>query len=448
MLDGDPPSFSHGRAVRTPEEAREVVAEMQALGFDYLKIYSGLDRATFLALADEARRRGVPIAGHVPDAVPPIEAAEAGMRSFEHLWNVLDACIPGAWTLRDSLRTLHRAGGPETAIEAIREAQYRLWIGGFDAACADTLAARLARAGTWQVPTRVVNRSYAFMDSTWTADPRRRWVPPAIQAEWATLRAQILARSSPLSIRASHAGYRQEADLLRRMVAAGVGILAGTDAGDEPFVYPGTSLHDELALLVEVGLTPLQALQATTINPADERDRARQSEAFLLGLFERSDPYQASGAAPTVREVLDRGTAALQSGEAMAPETRARLYSAVGQAFYGIGENERAVALIDSAYVLHRALHGATSPEAMAVANQLANVLRTAGHYEAAADLYRTILDVRRVTTGEASPEVARSLNGLALVLVMRGRSSEAERLLLDALAIDRRASRPTSRRR
>jgi imidazolonepropionase-like amidohydrolase len=43
-------------------------------------------------------------------------------------------------------------------------------------------------------------------------------------------------------------------------------ILAGTDNGN-PFCFPGFSLHDELALLVESGLTPLQALQSATINP-------------------------------------------------------------------------------------------------------------------------------------------------------------------------------------
>lgn len=56
--------------------------------------------------------------------------------------------------------------------------------------------------------------------------------------------------------------------MLLRMVAAGVGVLAGSDASDEPFVYAGASLHDELALLVEAGLTQLQALQAATLNPA------------------------------------------------------------------------------------------------------------------------------------------------------------------------------------
>ncbi len=268
MLDGDPPSYSHGLAVRTPEEARAVVAQMHALRFDYLKVYNGLSREAFFALADEARRVGIPIAGEVPDAIAPVEAAEAGMRSFEHLWNLFEACVPGATVLRDSLSRLDRADAPDEQRRAVREAQYRGWLGGMQAACRDALVADLAAAGVWQVPTLVVNRSYSFMDSTWTADPRRRWVPARVLAEWDALREEVLAEYGPTGVAAWRARYRHEADLLRRMAAAGVGVLAGSDASDEPFVYAGASLHDELALLVAAGLTPLQALQAATLNPA------------------------------------------------------------------------------------------------------------------------------------------------------------------------------------
>ena len=50
------------------------------------------------------------------------------------------------------------------------------------------------------------------------------------------------------------------------MQRANVQILAGTDILN-PYVFPGFSLHDELALLVEAGLTPMQALRTATSNP-------------------------------------------------------------------------------------------------------------------------------------------------------------------------------------
>ena len=51
------------------------------------------------------------------------------------------------------------------------------------------------------------------------------------------------------------------------MHRAGVKFLAGTDAGN-PYIYPGFSLHEELALFVEAGFTPMEALQTATRNPA------------------------------------------------------------------------------------------------------------------------------------------------------------------------------------
>lgn len=55
--------------------------------------------------------------------------------------------------------------------------------------------------------------------------------------------------------------------LVRRAKESGVSILAGTDTGD-PGTTPGVTLHEELALLVSAGLTPMEALRAATAEPA------------------------------------------------------------------------------------------------------------------------------------------------------------------------------------
>lgn len=66
---------------------------------------------------------------------------------------------------------------------------------------------------------------------------------------------------------------------------AGVSIVAGTDANDAPGVPAsvphGRSLHDELDLLVDSGLTPLEALRSATSAAADgfalgDRGRLRE----------------------------------------------------------------------------------------------------------------------------------------------------------------------------
>ena len=52
--------------------------------------------------------------------------------------------------------------------------------------------------------------------------------------------------------------------------------MAGTDASDLPYIFAGSSLHDELSMYVEAGLTPPEALRTATINPARFLDRTEE----------------------------------------------------------------------------------------------------------------------------------------------------------------------------
>jgi imidazolonepropionase-like amidohydrolase len=89
---------------------------------------------------------------------------------------------------------------------------------------------------------------------------------------WRPERNQFLAGVPPSEvpgyIQRMEATHRAQLDLVRRMHAAGVGFLAGTDVSNWNFTVPGASLHEELVQFVEAGLTPLEALQTATINPA------------------------------------------------------------------------------------------------------------------------------------------------------------------------------------
>ncbi|HYV62831.1 MAG TPA: hypothetical protein VE958_09160, partial [Bryobacteraceae bacterium] len=79
-------------AVGTTEQARLAVDSLAAGGADFLKVYNSLPRDAYFAIAQESRRLGIPFAGHVPEAVSPAEASDAGQRSQEHLINILLAC--------------------------------------------------------------------------------------------------------------------------------------------------------------------------------------------------------------------------------------------------------------------------------------------------------------------------------------------------------------------
>ncbi|HEX8363191.1 MAG TPA: amidohydrolase family protein [Longimicrobium sp.] len=265
MLDGVPTSWVHGYGVPDSARARAAVDTMKRLGFDALKVYDRLPRDAYLAIAAEAKRRGIPFAGHVPAAVTAIEASDAGQRSIEHVTNALHlACTPGGATLLDTFLKARGSLGPDADSTRAALGRLRSAVGAGPAedACRPTFA-RMVANGTWLTPTLAVTHGQVPPDSL-AADPRLRFVPPALAARWRSGHAS----ASPDDVQF---GRRMEANAWRLVGLArraGVGILAGTDASDEAYVFAGSGVHDELALLVRAGLSPLEALRAATLNPA------------------------------------------------------------------------------------------------------------------------------------------------------------------------------------
>jgi imidazolonepropionase-like amidohydrolase len=92
------------------------------------------------------------------------------------------------------------------------------------------------------------------------ADPRVREVPAAIRATWPKAEEEINHASQPETMKTAQR-------IVKQMRDCGVTILAGTDTGD-PWTIPGVSLYEELRLLVEAGLTPMEALRSATALPA------------------------------------------------------------------------------------------------------------------------------------------------------------------------------------
>ena len=262
MLDGNPPSWRHGYGVADSAAAVAAVDTMVALGFDFLKVYNRLSRDAYFAIARRARERGIPFAGHVPDAITLVEASDAGQRSIEHLHDeMFIACLPGGQPLFDAFLAARTSGASEDSARAIFRRLTEIALNGPDAGVCRPLFERFVANGTWLTPTLAVHRGQHPPDAL-VADPRLRFVPPALAQRWkegldAGEDAEVERRIN-----------QQMARMVGMAQAAGVGILAGTDASDEPYVFAGSGLHDELALLVDAGLTPLQALRAGTVNPA------------------------------------------------------------------------------------------------------------------------------------------------------------------------------------
>ena len=194
---------------------------------DFLAIEKGIPREAYFAIARESKRLGVAMAGVVPHSISIIEASDSGQRSIEREDDLVRAC-------------------------PLRSAS----------ACTNVIAA-LARNRTWVTPTLVSYQPFAHaFDSASTHPELAHYVPGLVKGGWAR-NATAMPKSDSMVVR----GYFSF-DLSRQLKSAGVKLLSGTDM-PQTFMYPGFSLHDELGLLVQSGLTPLEALQTATINPAE-----------------------------------------------------------------------------------------------------------------------------------------------------------------------------------
>src|SRR5262249_9790080 len=95
---------------------------------------------------------------------------------------------------------------------------------------------------------------------------------------------------------------------VKKLAAAGVPMLTGTDAGN-PAVFHGYSVHRELRLLVEAGLSPWGALAASTTSAGRFLKRhwgmKVGDEATLLVLD--GSPIDDIANTEKIREVIQRG---------------------------------------------------------------------------------------------------------------------------------------------
>jgi hypothetical protein len=151
------------------------------------------------------------------------------------------------------------------------------WIGDepdiYSDAKAAELFARFKKNGTWQCPTLAALRVAQRADPNIMNDPRLKYVSPWLQMMMHPKNDPRYKDWTALELEWAKLIYQLDSGLIRKMKDAGVEFLAGTDSILD-FCFPGFSLHDELALLVEAGLTPMEALQAATCNPAKFLDMA------------------------------------------------------------------------------------------------------------------------------------------------------------------------------
>jgi len=276
----------------TPERGIEAVRHQKERGADFIKI-GMVSKPVLYAVLPEARRLGLPVAGHVPQGVDIVDAARRGMHAIEHLGPggaALVACstrqaelrreldaipvmkgppftIPYSDKLADAL--LHRLIiNPAAATTPADTRRRAIMIASFDEARCRRMARALRDAGNWQVPTLIRRKTTEQADRPeFARDPALRYLPPATLQLWKDVTAEFVEKV-PADARAL---MRREYDLDLRLVKLfdeeGVPMLTGSDESGA-WAVAGFSLHAEFDELAKAGLAPLRILRMTTSDAA------------------------------------------------------------------------------------------------------------------------------------------------------------------------------------
>ena len=306
IIDGAPQVNSFGLSAEDETSGRLLAREMHRYGFDFLKVYDRLTPGAYRGLASEARRLGMPLEGHVPLAVSPELTIAAGQRLIDHLTLIAEACSP--LVLAVVQRKNIEAPRESDSLSVLMSDEVRSAMTPFDVAACKPLFTRLAHAHVWQVPTYVQLETYVAPapKEAWLA--RRDYVSPGLWADWEA----YVKEADPAALANGKKFFDAQLSLLKPMTDAGIPILAGTDVSSEPWVFAGQSLHRELELFVQAGLSPLQAIQTATLNPRiyaghdKEKPLIRAGERADLVLF-AADPTADIASLGTIRGVVARG---------------------------------------------------------------------------------------------------------------------------------------------
>jgi Amidohydrolase family len=267
VVDGPNPSHpDHSIVVNNAAEGRAAVDFLKKNGADFVKVYDGVPREAYFAIVDEAKKQRIPFAGHVPESIQNSEASNAGQASIEHLGLILEEVSAN----NDEIRKIRATPVKSPAEYPARiTRQLKLAVEGYAPQKLAELAALYAKNSTWQDPTLVSTNVVAHgNDASFAKDARLAYVPSAERESWRPENNMFVKFSPPEYWVQRGAEFREKLAIVGELRRAGVPFLAGTDSGGVPYTYPGFSLHDELAFLVQAGFTPMEALQTATLNPA------------------------------------------------------------------------------------------------------------------------------------------------------------------------------------
>ena len=239
-----------GRSPTEPEQARQMVRDCKQAGFDHLKVHEGLTPEVYDAIAETAREVGIPFAGHVSNLVGLYHSLKAGQQTIDHLDNCVEALVPdregvrqaGLFNVGDLIDQVDESKIPEM-VRAFRE------------------------SGAGVVPTMVLWET--FLGGAKGSELREktsevRYMPARVVDQW----EQAVDGRPPVDAQAGAKVIQLRRKLLKALHDGGVPVLLGTDS-PQLFSVPGFSIHREMRVMVESGMTPYQVLASGTRKVAE-----------------------------------------------------------------------------------------------------------------------------------------------------------------------------------
>ncbi len=276
-IDNDPPAWPGSIGVKTAEEARQAVDQNKALGADFIKVYFRTTTPEiFRAVIDEAHKLHMKVTGHKPVNMPLQELIETGIDGMQHA-----EFLPA--TTREVFDALQRERASRASTPwTLDPAEFTARFFALEDLTEDArLYQQMAKIRFWVTPTLAVeNHILEHGVHDYETDERKHYFAPAIWHSWdpaAGVGTRKPMEGRALALRQAITKRWQQTALAA--FKAGVPMILGTDSGtDNVHMMPGWSTHEELEALVQVGLTPAEALRLATVNAAQWRGDADAGE--------------------------------------------------------------------------------------------------------------------------------------------------------------------------
>jgi imidazolonepropionase-like amidohydrolase len=253
------------RPTKDVMEARKEVRKRLTSGASVIKIVNDITPELAEAIVDEAHRSKIPVTADILGnrLVTAERAISLGVDGLEHVSGVPQSIVmdhsPAEFSEPISFKAmfgwLYADQQKETAL-------------------IDSIVSR----GTYIVPTFVVLEAQSGVPSP--KDAAIEFISEGLQALWKTIRS--FSRPATTADSAFLVQFVCSQPFVAKVSRAGGHIVAGTDT-PSPGLVPGFSMHRELALLVQAGLSPMQAIQAATKTAAEFLGKSREVGTLEAG---------------------------------------------------------------------------------------------------------------------------------------------------------------------